>query len=149
MQNEPQHENNNEPLPEASSSVLSKAYRIGSAIRIDGLRVESADRDPNYDEDGVPEIMSETRVRFRFFGEGFSNRTVVTLTEVKNVYGGSCILPASGQYRVQEGSIEGRTMVVEMMVPRGKTNFYFCTKNKEEDSETSEVRLFEKGDFYI
>lgn len=136
VHNEPRH--NTEQLPDASS-IASKSSQIGLDIRIDGLRVESADREPNYDEDGVPEIMSDTRVRFRFFGSGFSNRTVVTLTEEKNVRGGSCMMTASGQYRALENSVESHTMVVDMVVPRGKTNFFFCTKNKEEDSGTTEV----------
>lgn len=137
MHNQPQTDvEHSSPLLVNATAEVDK---VGTNIRIDGLRVESSDREPNYDENGVPEIMSDTRVRFRFFGEGFTNRTIVTLTEVSNVYRGSCILPASGQYRVQEGSAMGHTMVVEMMVPRGKTSFYFCTKNKEDDSETSEV----------
>lgn len=126
----------NEPTSVAPTTI---DPRIGADIRIDGLRVESSDRQANYDDDGVPELMSATPVRFRFFGAGFSTRTVVTLTEVKNNHGGSCILPASGQFRVQENSVQPHTMVVEMLVPRGKSSYYFCTKNLEEDNATSEV----------
>lgn len=102
-------------------------------IRVDGIRVETSDREATYTDGGVPELMSYTKVVFRFFGTGFSEKTIVTLTEVKNIYGGSCILPATGQFGVVSGSIAAHTMLVEMMMPKGAAFFYFCTKNAEAD----------------
>lgn len=133
-----------EQLPEASATKA-KERDAGTDIFIVGLRVESSAQHVEYDDHGVPELMSETLVRFRFFGSGFSNRTVVTLTEVKNKYGGSCILPAAGQFRVEEGSVAEHTMVVEMLVPKGKTGYYFCTKNLEVDNEQGQVSDGQQG----
>lgn len=104
-----------------------------STIRIDGVRVETSDHEATYTEDGVPELMGGTKVTFRFFGSGFTERTVITLTEESTVRGGGCIQPASGQFRVLPGSLQGNTMLVEIMMPRGKTFFYFCTKDAEAD----------------
>lgn len=128
----------NEKLPEASATAA-KADPAGADIRIIGLRVESSAQPANYDDNGVPELMSATPVRFRFFGSGFSSRTIVTLTEVKSIYGRACILPATGTFRVEEGSVKANTMIVEMQVPKGKTSYYFCTKNAEDDITTADV----------
>lgn len=127
----------NEPsaAPSATPS-LAVPLQLGPIIRIDGMRVEHSASAATYTEDGVPELMGHTAVTFRFFGSGFSNRTIVTLTEVASVYGGACIQPASGQFRVQPGSLVGNTMLVEMLMPKGKTFFYFCSKNAEDDSSS-------------
>lgn len=102
-------------------------------IRIDGVRVETSDRDASYTDEGVPELMSFTKVVFRLFGTGFTEKTVITITEVKNQYGGPCILPAAGQFRAIAGSIGRNTMLVEILMPKSDTYFYFCTKTAEEE----------------
>lgn len=68
---------------------------------------------------------------FRLFGSGFSERTVVTFTEEIGVYGGSCQLPSSGQFRVIKDSVALDTVLVETFMPKGTTDFYFCTKEAE------------------
>lgn len=127
-----------ETLPEASATST-KADPDGAKIHIIGLRVESSAQPANYDENGVPELMSATSVKFRFFGSGFSTRTIVTLTEVKSKYGRACILPATGTFRVEKDSVTTNSMIVEMQVPKGKTSYYFCTKNAEDDITTADV----------
>lgn len=137
MHNEPADESTIHTDDSTTTSHNSRPTvgRRTAAIRIDGVRVEGSDHEVTYTDDGVPELMGGTRVTFRLFGSGFSNRTVVTLTEESTVYGGGCIQPSSGQFRVQSASLERNTMLVEMTMPRGKTYFYFCTKNAEEDSQ--------------
>lgn len=85
----------------------------------------------SYSDDGVPELMSSRMATFRLFGTGFSERTVVTFTEEVGVYGGSCQLPSSGQFRVVKDSLTPTTVLVETYMPKGSTNFYFCTKEAE------------------
>lgn len=113
-----------------------------NVIRVVGIRVETSDREATYTDGGVPELMAYTKVVFRFFGSGFSEKTLVTLTEVKNIYGGSCILPATGQFPIVPGSVSGQTMLVEMLMPKGQGYFYFCTKNAEADG-TNQVSTYD------
>lgn len=100
-------------------------------IRIIGLRLESSESEAGYTDDGVPELMSSKMATFRLFGHGFSERTVVTFTEEIGVYGGSCQLPSSGQFRVIKDSVQRDTVLVETFMPKGSTDFYFCTKEAE------------------
>lgn len=131
----------NEPKQQPESDELHAAPKIAAAaatpntapIRIDGLRVETSDRDASYTEEGVPELMSFTKAVFRLFGTGFTEKTVVTITEVKNQYGGPCILPAAGQFRAIAGTVDRNTMLVEILMPKSDTYFYFCTKMAEEE----------------
>lgn len=99
--------------------------------RIIGLRLESSEVPPTFTEDGVPELLSSKSATFRLFGYGFSERTVVTFTEEVGVYGGSCQLPSSGQFRVIKDSVEADTVLVETYMPKGTTDFFFCTKEAE------------------
>lgn len=49
---------------------------------IEGLRVESADKEPSYNEKGIPEILVETNAVIRLFGTGFTPDTVITFTDM-------------------------------------------------------------------
>lgn len=120
----------NDRLPE-DTSVPKEITLFTPNIRIIGLRLESSDSDPTFTEDGVPELQSTQKATFRLFGHGFSERTVVTFTEEAGVYGGSCQLPSSGQFRVIKDSVEADTVLVETVMPKGSTDFYFCTKEAE------------------
>lgn len=100
-------------------------------IRIIGLRLESSESTATYTDDGVPELLSSKLATFRLFGVGFSERTVVTFTEEVGIYGGSCQLPSSGQFRVKKESLQPDTVLVETYMPKGTTDFYFCTKQAE------------------
>lgn len=93
--------------------------------------MESSESAPGFTDDGVPELLSAKMATFRLFGFGFSERTVVTFTEEIGVFGGSCQLPSSGQFRVKKDSVEDDTVLVETFMPKGSTDFYFCTKEAE------------------
>ncbi|KAJ6633528.1 Unextended protein, partial [Pseudolycoriella hygida] len=101
------------------------------STRIIGLRLESSEMPPTFTEDGVPELMSARKATFRLFGVGFSERTVITFTEEAGIYGGACQLPASGQFRVIRDSVEPDTVLVETLIPKGSSDFFFCTKEAE------------------
>lgn len=49
---------------------------------IEGLRVESADKEPTYNEEGIPEILVGTNAVIRLFGTGLTTDTVITFTDV-------------------------------------------------------------------
>lgn len=131
VHNEPKKSQESGKELSSASKPVEKDAAGDNDIRIDGIRIETSDREATFTDGGVPELMAYTKVVFRFFGSGFSERTLVTLTEVKHKYRGSCILPATGQFGVVPGSITEHTMLVEMMMPKGESYFYFCTKNAE------------------
>lgn len=113
------------------TSVHKQFTLVPPNIRIIGLRLENSESTAKYTDDGVPELLSSKMATFRLFGFGFSERTVVTFTEEVGVYGGSCQLPSSGQFRVIKESLQPDTVLVETYMPKGTTNFYFCTKEAE------------------
>lgn len=116
----------------ADESAVPKQYTlVPPNIRIIGIRLESSESSSGFTEDGVPELRSSEKATFRLFGFGFSERTVVTFTEERGVYGGSCQLPSSGQFRVIKDSVESDTVLVEVFMPKGTTDFFFCTKEAE------------------
>lgn len=132
VHNEPKSKNPESAQELASASKPTEKDAAGdNVIHVIGIRVETSEREATYTDGGVPELMAYTKVLFRFFGSGFSEKTIVTLTEEERFYGGSCILPATGQFSVVSGSVTGQTMLVEMMMPKGASFFYFCTKNAE------------------
>lgn len=113
------------------TSVPNQFSLVPPNIRIIGLRLESSESTATYTDDGIPELLSSKMATFRLFGHGFTERTVVTFTEEVGIYGGSCQLPSSGQFRVIKESLEVDTVLVETFMPKGSTDFYFCTKEAE------------------
>lgn len=108
--------------------------RVGE-IRIDGMRVETADKS-EYDSDNIPELIARTKARIRLFGCGFTDQTVITLTKQINDRNGACLLPASGQFRVSDEGLLEYTVVVDIIVPNAEpTPYYFCVKNAEDSLE--------------
>lgn len=109
--------------------------RVGE-IRIDGMRVESADKTVEYDDDNIPELIARTKARIRLFGCGFTDQTVITFTKEINDRNGACLLPASGQFRVSDEQLLEYTVVVDIIVPNAdSTPYYFCIKNAEDSLE--------------
>ncbi len=119
----------NDRLPD--ETTIKEFTLVPPNIRIIGLRLESSESSATYTDDGVPELLSLKLATFRLFGFGFSERTVVTLTEERGVYGGSCQKPSSGQFLIKKDSLEPDTVLVEVFMPQGHTDFYFCTKEAE------------------
>uniref|UniRef100_A0A1B0GLB6 Metal transporter cnnm2 n=1 Tax=Lutzomyia longipalpis TaxID=7200 RepID=A0A1B0GLB6_LUTLO len=97
-------------------------------IKIDGFRVEHAEKEPQYSEDGVPELMSETHVVMRIFGNGFVENMEVVLTNQPNVFGGSCLMPCTEAFPIIPHSITNRTALVKIIVPHIAGDLYFCAK---------------------
>lgn len=101
------------------------------------MRVEWSEKDVSYSDEYIPDFISRTKVTLRLFGSGFTEHMVITFTEQTNDYGGACLLPASGQFRVREETLREHTVLVDIVAPNvGSTYFYFCTKNA--DDVTSE-----------
>lgn len=65
-----------------------------------GLRVEKADKSPEFDENGIPILMAGLNYTLRLFGMGFTDNTLVIFTKEHGAYGGSCQIPATGVFPV-------------------------------------------------
>ncbi|XP_059616319.1 unextended protein isoform X2 [Phlebotomus argentipes] len=103
-------------------------------IRIDGFRVEHADKEPRMSDDGTPELMSETEVHLRLFGSGLRENMEIVLTSQANMYGGSCLVTSSEAFPVVPGSVGNRTALVRIIVPHVSGNLYFCAKESHNGS---------------
>jgi len=60
-----------------------------------GLRVEAIDRDPTYDEQGVPVLLVGLVAKIRLFGRGFNESNHVAITTKAGARGDTCQFPYS------------------------------------------------------
>lgn len=100
-------------------------------IKIQGLRVEHADKEPLLAEDGsgVPVLLADNVAVLRLFGEGITNHTWVTFTKDQGNYSGPCLFPASKGFQVEE-VYEKMTARVHVILPLNTEDgpFYTCVK---------------------
>ncbi|XP_063632006.1 unextended protein-like [Cydia splendana] len=102
-------------------------------IKIDGLRVEEADKDPKI-VNGIPSVLSDSKFTLRLFGQGFTTRTVIAFTEEPLEYGQPCkFLVKNGEYMVIPESVEKdhASALFEVTAPAHITDghLYICAKN--------------------
>lgn len=69
-------------------------------LEIEALRVEHADRDPSFSEDGIPELLAETEAVLRVFGTGLTEDTLITFTHKSSAFGGPCQFPVTQSFKV-------------------------------------------------
>ncbi|XP_032674633.1 metal transporter CNNM4 [Odontomachus brunneus] len=92
---------------------------------IEGLRVEMADKEPSYSDEGIPEILVGTKAVIRLFGTGITKDTLITFTDVPAKRGTVCDKIKSNEFRVEK--IEGSTATINVVLPPGSP-FYVCAK---------------------
>lgn len=125
----------NPPVIQSTTVKSDNKCRAGE-IRVDGMRVESADQSVHYDDENVPELITRTNAKLRLFGCGFTDQTVITFTKQMNDKNGACLLPASGQFKVETEGLLEYTAVVKIVVPNAdQSSYYFCVKNAEDSME--------------
>lgn len=109
---------------------------VPSQIRIYGIRIEGS---VTFNDDGVPELTTDTQITLRLFGEGFNASTLVALTEKPNTYGSSCYSKTSGEFLVRDHSVtsDAKTVLVDITMPKGSSYFYLCTRYAEENGGVS------------
>lgn len=99
------------------------------------MRVEWSEKEVSYSDEFIPDFISRTKVTLRLFGSGFTEQMMITFTEQTNDFGGACLLPASGQFRVRKETLRDHTVLVDVVAPNvGSTFFYLCTKNADDIS---------------
>ncbi|XP_012250855.2 unextended protein isoform X2 [Athalia rosae] len=112
-------------------------------VRIEGLRVEKADKDPFYSDDGIPEILAGGNAVIRLFGTGLTNDTWVVFTDVPNKRGTVCDKIRTPEYMVY--SLGNDTGLINVNLPLGSP-FYLCVKQPHvqgtEDAADGTMELF-------
>lgn len=69
-------------------------------VRVEGIRIERADKDPSYTEEGIPELLADTKTTIRLFGTGLSNQTVIAFTNIPGDRGDFCDKVGAAEYQV-------------------------------------------------
>lgn len=101
-------------------------------LQVIGLRVETADRDPTYDVDGVPVLLAHSQAVLRIFGTGFNNYTRITVTHYPGTRGDHCEFPVEDDFPFEADSLSEFSALVRFRVPavsKPGSSYYVCIKN--------------------
>lgn len=74
--------------------------QIHTDVFIEGLRIETSEKDPSYSENGIPEILAGTKTVIRLFGFGFTEDTLITFTDEQAERGTICDKIKSNEFLV-------------------------------------------------
>lgn len=115
---------------------LRKIRSTNLDLKIHGFRIEETESELDV-EGGVPSVLCETDVLIRVFGTGLSNETGIAFTTDRNIYGGSCLTPASTIFHALKGSASDKTALFKIKLPKGTEHLYFCAKNDDFNVESN------------
>ncbi|XP_046474639.1 unextended protein isoform X4 [Neodiprion pinetum] len=102
---------------------------LGPEVRIEGLRIESADKEPFFSDDNVPTLYANTNAVIRLFGDGLSSETVIRFTDVAADRGENCNELKTPEYQVYAlGNITG--LINVNFPPNPTMHFYICVKDR-------------------
>lgn len=117
-------------------------------IRIDGMRIESSSQSISYDDNNVPELISQSKATLRLFGCGFTEQTIITFTQHANNRNEGCLSPSSGQFKVRSDELFEYTALVDIAVPYAeKTYHYFCVRNVDINSIVIKEKTYSSNVF--
>ncbi|KYN17809.1 Metal transporter CNNM2 [Trachymyrmex cornetzi] len=110
-------------------------------IHIEGLRIDTADKEPSHDEKGIPMILAGTNAVIRLFGTGITEDTLIAFTDIPADRGSVCDKIKSNEFPVE--NIEASTATVRVVLPLG-SSFYICTKRPlyEKEGLNKDIVLF-------
>lgn len=90
----------------ANSNVgRSSNHILNRNVRIEGLRIETADKDPSYSEEGIPEILVGGKAVIRLFGTGLTENTYVTFTDKVDDRNKVCDMIRTKEFKVSYFSL--------------------------------------------
>lgn len=69
-------------------------------IHIEGLRIDTADKEPSHDAEGIPRILAGTKAVIRLFGTGITKDTLITFTDMPAERGVVCDKIKSNEFPV-------------------------------------------------
>lgn len=85
--NESDISNSNVTSDVPSTTVLPVTY---SLIKMKGLRVEEADKEPKIVDGMIPSVLRETNFHLRLFGDGFTINSRISFTHTMQDFGTVC-----------------------------------------------------------
>ncbi|XP_011258942.2 metal transporter CNNM4 [Camponotus floridanus] len=108
---------------------------------IEGLRIETAEKEPSHSDEGIPEIRAGTKAVIRLFGTGITPDTLIAFTDKPAERGTVCDKIKSDEFPVE--NIQKTTATVRVVLPLG-SSFYVCVKRPiyEKDNLKDQVPLF-------
>ncbi|KAK7868301.1 hypothetical protein R5R35_013888 [Gryllus longicercus] len=113
---------------------------VGVPLRVTGLRVEWAAREPVLGADGVVGLLAGTDVRLRLFGQGLANRTRFTLTR-RAQERGICAYPLPHIHELEADAADERSATVKMRVPVAVDGddgvFYVCVMEPLDEAQAA------------
>ncbi|XP_060809213.1 unextended protein isoform X2 [Amyelois transitella] len=108
---------------------------VYSTIKVLGLRIEEADKEPKLVEEMIPSVLANTKFTMRVFGEGLTDDTVFAFTHVPQRFGSPCNRLLTGEFKVNYTEGESAVLIMKAPPPLEDSKFYLCAKNKSSDQE--------------
>ncbi|XP_050462670.1 unextended protein isoform X2 [Cataglyphis hispanica] len=108
--------------PSLNENLTSQNY---TDVHIEGLRIEMAEKEPSYSENGIPQIRAGIKAVIRLFGTGITPDTLISFTDVQAERGSVCDKIKSNEFPVE--NVEESTAIVHVVLPLG-SSFYVCAK---------------------
>ncbi|XP_045782034.1 unextended protein-like isoform X2 [Maniola jurtina] len=120
---------NNETAQNVSEASSGPVIEGSTKLRVMGLRVEEAAKEPKLVEEMIPSVLTETTFHLRLFGEGFTNDTVIAFTHHAAKYGTPCYHLLNGEYEISVADRESGLFKLEAPPPIEGYLFYVCAKS--------------------
>ncbi|KOC59188.1 Metal transporter CNNM2 [Habropoda laboriosa] len=108
-------------------------------VFIEGLRIETSDKDPSYRDDGIPEILAGSRAVIRLFGFGFTEDTLISFTDEPAKRGSICDKIKSNEFLVK--NVKNNTATIDVVLPLGSP-FFICVKQPVYGQDGPNLLLF-------
>ncbi|XP_028168076.1 metal transporter CNNM4-like [Ostrinia furnacalis] len=102
-------------------------------VRLMGLRVDEAAKEPKVVDGMIPSVLRETKFLLRLFGEGFTNNTEIAFTHYPEAYGTNCHFLLNGVYKVTSAEEDSAILDMTAPPPLEGYKFYICARNSPND----------------
>ncbi|XP_055917082.1 unextended protein [Eupeodes corollae] len=132
------HNNQNDVEVDEYVGSRRHARSTDSKLQIHGFRIESAENEVEYGEDGVPSVLCETEVLIRIFGVGITNQTIIGFMREPPNINRVCYPPTSAVFHVNSESVTDTTALYKIKLPKGTEHFYMCAKSNDLTAESDQ-----------
>ncbi|XP_018571878.1 metal transporter CNNM4 [Anoplophora glabripennis] len=103
-----------------------------NTLRVMGIRLEAAYKEPDFDDNGVPILLASQEHTIRLFGEGFTRDMMITFTTDTGNYSMHCALPAVRGFPIEKEDVfVNHTVKVKINlppIPLDTDGFFLCVK---------------------
>ncbi|XP_026333653.1 metal transporter cnnm-2-like [Hyposmocoma kahamanoa] len=105
-----------------------------SMIKMKGLRVEEADKEPKIVDGMIPSVLRETNFHLRLFGDGFTKNTRISFTHTVQDFGSVCDHLLDGMdFGVSVVEEDSALFILTAPPPEKDYKFYVCLKNNTDE----------------